>query len=298
MPDDRDSLTEPENEFTDLAKEIGDGLLDSDAPVAPTPALDSTPDQFGFTSRWGVFGADGPISRIGGRVRDFRRIRWGRPTPPFKSGPFNDDDGCLRGCFYPVGCLFWVLVGILVVIVGGILLLSGGDGDDGNLVSGGGVEASPSVTASPAPSAEASSEPSAQPSAAPTDAPTAVVTETPAVTGPVSITGTSGVDHPPFARPYSNVGASVLLACLRGDPVALAGAIATILFEGAGLGSTTLSGEFDSSGLAVIEVAILNFGTFNWSVTSGEASDGAPLEISGGDSGTVDSSENPDACGP
>lgn len=296
MPNDRDSVTEPENEFSELARDLGDELLGAAEPAAGGTTSEPVTGKAQPNPRWAAFPAASPIGRVGGQVRGFRRIRWGRPTPPFKSGPFNDDDGCLRGCFYPLGCLFWVLVAILVVVVAVIFWLDGGgDGGDGNLVSGGGIEASPSASASasPAPSAQASP----QPSAAPTDEPTATVTEAPTVVGPISVSGTSAWDHPPFARPYSNVGASVLLACLTGDADALAGAIATILFEGAGLSSTSFSGEFDSNGNAVIEVPIVNFGPFMWSADYARLSDGTMLELSGGDSGEVGSDENPDACG-
>ena len=106
----------------------------------------------------------------------------------------------------------------------------------------------------------------------------------------------SAVDHPPFSRSYLNVDASVLLASLTGD-LRLAGAGVSIFFEGAGLGPTTLNGEFDSNGNAVIEAPIQNVGPFQWFVDYGEMSDRTMLELSGGDSGEVGSDENPDACG-
>ena len=309
MPDDRDSITEPDNEFTELAKQLGDELLDSDDPPADPATqgngeleadenvFDPETGRFRVGIRWDEFGPDTPIGGIGGRVRDFRRIRFGRPSPPFKSGAFNDDDGCLRGCFYPFGCLGLFLLALFLTIVGGLWWLSG-DADDANLVSSPGIEASPSASASPDPTSEPSPEASEEPSPEATEEATPVATETPAASGPISVSGSSAVDHPPFARTYTNVGASVLLACLSGDADALAGAIALILFEGAGLRSTTFSGEFDSNGDAVIEVPIQAFGPFEWSATGGEAPDGTPLELIGGHEGTVGSDENPDACGP
>jgi hypothetical protein len=47
----------------------------------------------------------------------------------------------------------------------------------------------------------------------------------------------------------------------------------------------------------MIEVPILAFGVFQWSVIGGQGSDGTPLEFVGGDSGDVTAAENPDACG-
>jgi hypothetical protein len=167
VPNDRDSVTEPDNEFTELAKDLGDDLLGADEPAAGGTTSEPATGTAQPNPQWAAFPADSPIGRVGGQVRGFRRIRWGRPTPPFKSGPFKDDDGCLRGCFYPLGCLAWLLIGILVVIVATIFWLDDGGDGDGNLVSGGGIEASPSASASPGASAEASPEPSTQPTETP-----------------------------------------------------------------------------------------------------------------------------------
>lgn len=126
-----------------------------------------------------------------------------------------------------------------------------------------------------------------------TPAPTSTAAPTATEASAISVGATSGVDHPPYARAYTNAGASVLLACLSGGTAA-ANAVVTVLFDGAGLSNLVLEAQLDGSGNAVVEVPIQNFGPFNWTV-SGDAN-GVPLM--GGDSGTVGPEENPGACGP
>ena len=178
MPDDPKPPAEGEDPLSDYARRLGDAMSEPEGDTPSEPSTGNGEDSglsfdpetglFGLNFQWRDFPEGSPIASIGGRVRDVRRFNWGRPSPPLKSGPFRDDDGCLRGCFYPLGCLGWLLIGILVVVVGTIFALDGG-GDDGdaNLVSGGGIEASPSAAASPGASPEPSPEPSAEPTETP-----------------------------------------------------------------------------------------------------------------------------------
>jgi len=182
--------TEPDG-AAEFQADLGDAL--NDDPVKPFGAIDqpltdarvrstigdadpplySKDNRFGLTVQWRHFEDDTPIANVGERVREFRRFRFGRATPPFKTGPFDDDDGCLRGCFYPLGCFGFSLLVLFILIVAAIVILSGGGSDDADLVSGGGVEVSPTAAAS------AGASPAASASAAATEAPTEEPTETP-----------------------------------------------------------------------------------------------------------------------
>ena len=316
MPDEREPL-ENDDDLTESARRLSEALdrpLPGVSPEMAEGANDNLDDlelsdvklRVGFG--WDAYPDESPVGRIGGQVRKFRRHRFGFGTPPLKGAMFNDDDGCMRGCFYPLGCLGFFLVGLLLVIVAVIFWLDGDGGSD-SLVSGSVTEvtasASPSPSPSPeaSPSAEATSSASASPTTVPTEAPTEVPTQVatataaPTSTGPITLTGESATDHPPFVRPYSIIGASVLLACLYGSPSEVAGALVFILFSGAGLGDTELSGRFDANGEVMIEAPIRAFGPFQWTATGGEAADGTPLQFVGGDSGEVGPAENPNNCG-
>ncbi len=152
MPDDRDPPTEPQDEFSELAKQLGDAL-DSDEPEdTGSPSSGATPTQPNDPTRWerdyARSGGAGAGEAHGFEPTDASEVHGFEGEGPAVSiggGPSLGER--LREQRLAGGCARVLLLLILLVLVAFISCITIFDGD-GELVGGGGGGVGPSPEAS------------------------------------------------------------------------------------------------------------------------------------------------------